>query len=60
LSGCERRGNGLFERDDAHACQRQRIAIRRGVSARAQNDLGMPNTCSPKYERIRFVEMGAT
>ena len=25
-----------------------------------QNDLGIPNTCSPMYDRIRFVEIGAT
>ena len=25
-----------------------------------QNDLGIPSTCSPMYDRIRFVEIGAT
>ena len=24
-----------------------------------QNDLGIPRTCSPIYERIKFVEIGA-
>jgi len=25
-----------------------------------QKDLGMPRTCSPIYERIKLVEIGAT
>jgi hypothetical protein len=27
---------------------------------RLQNDRGMPRTCSPMYDKIRFVEIGAT
>ena len=54
----ERRGHGLLERDDANAVERE--AETQAVSRFAQNDLGIPSTCSPMYERIMFVEIGAT
>ena len=47
------RDDRLFERDDAN---RRRAE----ASLRRQNDLGIPSTCSPMYERIMFVEIGAT
>ena len=48
LTRTEGRGDRLLERDDAQFAQRH------------QNDRGMPSTCSPMYERIMFVDTGAT
>ena len=51
LPRAKRRDDGLLERDDANAVEWKRLR---------QNDLGIPSTCSPMYDRIMFVEIGAT
>ena len=50
LARGERCGYRLLQRDHGYARERQRH----------QKDLGRPRTCSATWERIRFVEIGAT
>ena len=39
---------------------RQRVKVDLTHNPSLQNDLGMPRICSPTYDRIRLVEIGAT
>ena len=57
LPRAERRGDGLLQRRPRGSAGRSEGT---SCSSSTQNDRGMPSTCSPMYERIRFVEIGAT
>ena len=49
LARAERPGHCLFQRHNSQSGERE-----------GQNDLGISNTCSPMYDRMRLVDTGAT
>src|SRR5439155_5093375 len=53
LACAERCGDRMLERD-------HRDAIERSHRLLLQNDRGSPSRCSATYEKMRFVEIGAT